>query len=186
MRAAIILAAGASRRFGRRDKLRERLAGLRLVDHAIANAQASGARRVLLVTSTPLLARGVTLVRARDAGSGLSASLAAGLAALRPVEREVLIFLADMPFARAPALRLRPGVEAVRPVFRGQPGHPMLIRVRIARDKLEKGDRGLGGALRTALVRGSKAHVLDIDTQRALRRARCHGSRGINPRSQQH
>jgi len=186
MRAAIILAAGASRRFGRRDKLRERLGGLRLLDHAIANAQASGARRVLLVTSTPLPARGVTLVRARNARAGLSASLAAGLAALRPVEREVLIFLADMPFARAPVLWLRPGVEAVRPAFSGQPGHPMLVRVGVAKGRLGEGDRGLGVVLRTAFVRGSEAHVLDIDSPRALRRARCHGSRGIGRRSQQH
>ena len=186
MRAAIILAAGASRRFGRRDKLRERLAGRRLIDHVIANARASGVRRVLLVTSAPIQARGVTRIRARNAQSGLSASLAAGLAALRPIEREALIFLADMPFARAPRLRLRAGIEAIRPAFRGQPGHPMLIRVRIAKDRLGKGDRGLGGALRTALVCGSAAHVLDVDTPGALRRVRRHGSRGIGRRSQQH
>lgn len=186
MRAAIILAAGASRRFGRRDKLTEKFGGLRLVDHAIANARASGVRRLLLVTSVPVHAHGVIQIRARDARSGLSASLAAGLAALRPIEREVLIFLADMPFAHAPHLRLRPGIEAVRPAFRGQPGHPMLVRSSKAREKLGKGDRGLGGVLRTAFVRGSGGHVLDIDTPRALLLLRRHGSRSISRRSQQH
>jgi len=186
VRAAIILAAGASRRFGRRDKLRERLAGLRLLDHAIANARASGAQRVLLVSSVPISAQGVTPVRARAARSGLSASLAAGLAALRPVEREALIFLADMPFARAPRLRLRPGEEAVRPAWRGQPGHPMLVRVGVAKTRLGKGDKGLGGTLRTAFVRGSSGHVLDIDTPFTLRLIPRHGSRGISRRSQQH
>jgi molybdenum cofactor cytidylyltransferase len=185
MRAAILLAAGASRRFGRRDKLGERLAGRSLLDHALANARASGARRVLLVTCRPVYKHGVTPVRARNARSGLSASLAAGLAALRPIEREVLIFLADMPFARAPRLRLRPGVEAVRPAFRGQPGHPMLVRSQAARTKLGKGDRGLGDALRTAFASGSAAHILDVDTRHALRLVRFHGSRGFGRRSQQ-
>lgn len=183
MRAAILLAAGASRRFGRRDKLRERLGRHSLLDHALANARASGARRILLVASAPVHLRGLTLVRCANARDGLSASLAAGLAALRPIEREVLIFLADMPFARAPRFRLQPGVEAVRPVFRGQPGHPMLVRSQAARIRLGKGDRGLSGALRVGFVRGSAAHILDVDTRRALRLARLHGSRGLGPRS---
>ena len=185
MRAAILLAAGASRRFGRRDKLQERLGRRSLIDHALANARASGARRILLVTSAPFCLRGVTSVRCANAKDGLSASLAAGLAALRPIEREVLIFLADMPFARAPRLRLRAGLEAVRPVFRNQPGHPMLVRSQAARMRLGTGDRGLGGALRTGFVRGSAGHVLDVDTRRALRLARLHGSRGFDRRSQQ-
>jgi len=186
MRAAIILAAGASRRFGRRDKLKEKFAGLRLLDHAIANARASGVRRVLLVTSVPVQARDVVRIRARNARSGLSASLAAGLAALRPIEREVLIFLADMPFAHLPRLRLGPGIEAVRPVFRGQPGHPMLVRAAKAKARLTSGDRGLGGALRTAFVHGSGGHVLDVDTPHALRLVRRHGSRAISGRSHPH
>jgi len=186
MRAAIILAAGASRRFGRRDKLRERLAGRRLLDHAIANARASGVQRVLLVTSAPIKVRGVTRILARNAKSGLSASLAAGLAALRPIEREALIFLADMPFARAPRLRLEAGIEAIRPTFRGQPGHPMLVRAGKARERLSTGDKGLAGALRTAFVQGSSGHILDVDTPHALRLVRRHGSRDIRRRSQQH
>ena len=184
MRAAILLAAGASRRFGRRDKLKERLAGRRLIDHAIANARAPGVQRVLLVTSMPVQARNIITVRARDARSGLGASLAAGLAALRPIEREVLIFLADMPFARAPRLRLRPGMDAVRPVFGGQPGHPILVRTSVAKERVGKGDTGLGRMLRTALVRGVRDHVLDVDTPHALRLARRQGSCSGGRRSQ--
>jgi len=94
---------------------------------------------------------------------------------LRPIEREVLIFLADMPFARAPRLRLGPGAEAARPAFSGQPGHPLLVRARVAKDRLGKGDTGLGRALRTTFVRGSRAHVFDVDTVAALRIARRRG-----------
>jgi len=184
MRAAILLAAGASRRFGQRDKLQEMLAGRSLLDHAVARARASGAHRILLVTSRPRRIPGVTSVRSRNARLGLSSSLAAGLAALRPIEREVLIFLADMPFAHAPRLRLRPGIDAVRPHFQGRPGHPMLVRTRAGKMGLRKGDKGLGGALPTALVRGEAGHVFDVDTAEALRRARRHGSRAAGPRSQ--
>jgi len=185
MRAAILLAAGASRRFGRRNKLKESLAGRPLLDHALAHARASGACRILLVTTGPGRIPGVTPVRCRNAREGLSASLAAGLAALRPIEREALIFLADMPFAAAPRLRLQPGMEAVRPLFRGKPGHPMLVRARSARARLGQGDKGLGGLLPTAFVPGRAGHLLDIDTMGALRAVRRHGSHGPGRRSQQ-
>lgn len=185
MRAAILLAAGASRRFGRRDKLREMLAGRPLLDHAVAQARGSGAQRILLVTCRPQPVRGVTTVRVRHPRAGLSSSLAAGLAALRPIEREVLIFLADMPFAHAPRLRLRAGIEAIRPHFRGQPGHPILVRAGAAKQGLGGGDKGLRAILRTAFVRGGWHHVFDVDTVDALRVARRHGSRGLSRRSPQ-
>jgi molybdenum cofactor cytidylyltransferase len=181
LRAAIILAAGSSHRFGRRDKLKARLSGQSLLDHAIANARASGACRILLVTRSAVCRPGVTTIRLRSAA--LSTSLAAGLVALRQIEREALIFLADMPFARAPRLRLPPGMDAARPRCLGRPGHPVLVRVEAAKADLGQGDRGLGRSLRTAFVPGSAAHLLDVDTPAALRRARRHGSRARRPRS---
>jgi molybdenum cofactor cytidylyltransferase len=172
MRAAILLAAGASRRFGHRNKLEERLGTRSLLDHALANARASGACRVILVSNRRRRTIGVTHVRICRACDGLSASLAAGLAALRPIEREALIFLADMPFARAPRLRLSPHAEAARPQFEGRPGHPVLVRVQSARRRLVTGDRGLTGALRTTLVPGTAENLFDVDTRADLRRAR--------------
>lgn len=177
MRAAIVLAAGASRRFGSRDKLRAGLRGYPLLDHAIANARSSGARRIILVAARAAYYRGVTFVRARHARQGLSASLAAGLAALRPIERELLIFLADMPFARAPRMKLAAGAVAVRPFFGGLPGHPMLVRTAAARSGLQSGDSGLAGIVSPAFARGTIGNIIDIDTPAALRRARRHGSR---------
>ena len=181
LRAAIILAAGSSSRFGRRDKLKTRLNGQSLLDHAITNARASGACRILLVTRSAIRRRGVTTIRLRSAA--LSASLAAALAALRPIEREALIFLGDMPFARAPRLRLPPSLDAARPLFRGKPGHPVLVRAKAAQAKLGQGDQGLDRALRTGFVSGSPGHLLDVDTPAALRRARLYGSRSRRSRS---
>jgi len=183
VRAAILLAAGASRRFGSRDKLKAKLDGRSLLDHAIANARASGARRIILVTNRPTCRPGTTNVRARRAREGLSASLAAGLAALRPIEREVLIFLADMPFARAPHMRLGAGADAVRPHFGDQPGHPMLVRSAVAKSRLGRGDAGLSRAFNPLLVQGAAAHLLDIDTRDALRRLRLRGSGVLRRRS---
>jgi molybdenum cofactor cytidylyltransferase len=183
MRAAILLAAGASRRFGGRDKLKARLGRSTLLELAVANARASGACRIILVSAARVGFAGVAHVRARRAREGLSASLAAGLTALRPIEREILIFLADMPFARAPRLRLAPGVDAVRPRFKDQPGHPVLVRAAIARHGLRPGDKGLADATRARFVAGTAAHLIDIDTPEALRRARRHGSRGFRLRS---
>jgi molybdenum cofactor cytidylyltransferase len=183
MRAAILLAAGASRRFGRRDKLAERLGSRSLFQHALANVRASGVQRIIVVTAGPRRITGVTQVRPRSPGDGVSASLAAGLEALRPIEREVLIFLADMPFARTSRLRLQPGAEAVRPHFKGRPGHPVLIRAHVARLRLAKGDRGLSGTLGAVFVRGTAANLFDIDTLADLRRARRRGPSRAHLRS---
>jgi molybdenum cofactor cytidylyltransferase len=183
VRAAILLAAGASRRFGRRDKLHARLGPRSLLDHALAHVRVSGACRIILVTARPRRIAGVTQVRAPRVQGSLSSSLAAGLAALRPIEREALIFLADMPYARAPRLRLTLGVKAVRPRFRGLPGHPVLVEVAAAKAALTRGEAGLGRTLRTAYVPGRAEHLLDVDTPAALRCARRHGSRAWRPRS---
>lgn len=172
MRAAILLAAGSSRRFGHADKLRALLGGRSLLERAVANARAARAHRLIVVVQRPLRLPGAAVVRADRARYGLAESLKAGLAALRPIEREALIFLADMPFARAPRMRLQPGRDAVRPVFAGKPGHPMLVRIAAARAREMRGDRGLGGSLSAALVRGTRANLFDIDTRAALRAAR--------------
>jgi molybdenum cofactor cytidylyltransferase len=180
MRAAIVLAAGRSRRFGRADKLRARLLGLTLLDRVLVHALASGAVRVIVVGGPPLRRgdgdRRISRIRAPRAEAGIGTSLAAGLAALRPVEREVVIFLADMPFAAVPhGLRLTAGVDAARPVVGGRPGHPVLIRTRVARALCRTGDEGLAQGLRrlpTAVVAGQSGNLLDIDTVRDVRRAR--------------
>ena len=180
MRAAIVLAAGRSRRFGATDKLLAALHGKPLLRHAIDRARGGGGGRLLVVTSsarTARLVRGVrdvVAVRARDADAGLSASLKAGLAALRPIEREVLVFLGDMPFAAVPrTMRVRAGSNGARPVWRGAPGHPLLVRV---------AGRAGGGSARRSGARRDGRHreragagagkLVDIDSPAALRRAR--------------
>ena len=179
MRAALVLAAGGSRRFGRADKLLAPLHGRPLLLHAVEQARQSGARRIYVVVSAPRVRRlighrrGVIVVQARDPTQGLSASLATGLRALRPIEREVLVFLGDMPFARAPRrMRVPAGSIAARPVYRGMPGHPLLIRTLAAKHATLRGDTGLGGLSEVERVRGTPGNLIDIDSRAALRRAR--------------
>lgn len=181
MRVAILLAAGGSRRFGRADKLLAPIGRQPLLLHALGHTRRAAARVIVVVPSLggrvgrAVRAHGrVRRVVARGHRAGLSASLAAGLRAVRPIEREIVIFLADMPFAAMPrALRLPAGADAARPAIGGRPGHPLLVRAAAVRGMGLAGDAGLAGRLeRVTRVKGHAGHVLDVDTRAALGRAR--------------
>lgn len=177
MRAAILLAAGSSRRFGRANKLLQPMPGGPLIVRALNVACTAPIGRVIVVTGhqADRVARAigrrrrVTLVHARDHRKGVSASLRAGFASLRPREREVFIFLGDMPnvpltMAGRLARALGPGIEAVRPRVGAVPGHPLLMR-RPRRDQLAAltGDRGFASVFDPARMRWIET------TRRALR-----------------
>jgi molybdenum cofactor cytidylyltransferase len=181
LRAAILLAAGQSRRFGSGDKLKAVLGRASLFSQSLKLAQGSGAVRVIVVGG-PRVRQSAALRQVRSVRSreGIGESLSVALAALRPIEREVIIYLADMPLARLPnRITLRSSLDAVRPIWKGERGHPVLIRSQVARNVLLRCDRGLGVALarcRLAEVQGQPGNVLDIDTPAALRRLRRAGS----------
>jgi molybdenum cofactor cytidylyltransferase len=188
LRAAIVLAAGRSRRFGRRDKLAARLGGLSLLDRALICAVMSGARRVIVVHKRRgTCSAGFVWIKAPESSEGMGGSLRAALRALRPIDREVLVFLGDMPFARVPhTLRLTVGRDALRPIFEGKPGHPTLVRTAAAKRLVPSGDRGLAAVLdprRVGVVRGGPGNMLDIDTPAMLRAARMDQARSARVRS---
>lgn len=190
MRAAILLAAGSSRRFGHRNKLLATVEGRPLLAHALLAARMATEGRVVVVTGADranvsrlvrsMRVPGVRLVHAARHRQGMGASLAAGLAALQPIERQFFLFLGDAPFVakRLPRALIRamgPGIDAVRPMHKGVPGHPVLVRTGLARQAAPRGDRGLGLLLGCARVREIEAgplSVSDIDTPDALRKAR--------------
>lgn len=187
MRAAIILAAGRSQRFGTTNKLLVRHRGKMLLQSAIRTALSMPVGRVLVVT-------GADSARTRDAAHALGnhrvstlctpdhreghhASLLHGLRALRKNEREALIFLGDMPIlAQTIGSRLTQasavGFKAVRPSFRGAPGHPVLIQdIDAIRERLERRKSPFSRSEVLHIEAGRWA-VLDIDRPGDLQRLR--------------
>ncbi len=164
---AIVLAAGAGSRFGGGKLLAPWRGGV-LLDGALAAAFASPARGVTVVWGAdPAVATAaeafaertgnracLRLVHAARHAEGLSASLAAGVAALPDDGEGVYVFLGDMPripgdLAAPMAEALAGGALAVAPEFQGRRGHPVLFAKPLWPRLLTlSGDRGAGELLR--------------------------------------
>lgn len=153
--ASLVLAAGASRRFGS-DKLSALLEDEPLVFHAIRAARAAPVARVLVVAGTSLDCGtwpGDPPVEAlRMASGALSESLKAGISALSDVDG-VFVFLGDMPrVPQGEAGRLAEAIDsgsAALPRHRGLPGHPVLLSRRLFPEIVTlTGDQGAGRLLR--------------------------------------
>ena len=189
--AVVVLAAGQSRRMGRRNKLLEVVDGEPMVRHAVrAAASAAGGRPVVVVTGhqreaveAALAGFDVAFAHNPDYGAGLSTSLARGVAALRPGVEGAIVCLGDMPGVRAEHLeRLRdafdPGAGAAICIAtrRGKRGNPVLFASRFFPEMCDvEGDVGarhLVGAY-AELVREVEMPddgvLLDIDSPSALR-----------------
>ena len=155
--AAVLLAAGASRRFGT-DKRLHRLDGTPMVMRtAELYAEAFSKVFVVVKPGDEAIARLVqplkpAIVIAKDAEQGMGRSLAAGVSAATD-HPFVFVALADMPFVQPSTLRQLQELAApgciVRPLYRGTPGHP----VGFAADYFEslkelQGDQGAREVLR--------------------------------------
>ncbi len=149
----ILLAAGASRRFGS-DKLLHPLAGntpvaaaalahLRAaVPHVIAVVRPGAAQLANLLSEN-----GATVILCADADEGMGTSLAAAVGASGEVAGWV-IALADMPYIRPETIAkiadaLAAGAAIAAPAYRGERGHPVGLAARF-RPQLQalRGDRG--------------------------------------------
>ncbi len=188
----MVLAAGASRRMGDEHKLLAELDGRPLVTRSVEAAMAAGLDPVVVVVGhradevAAVLPAGATVVRNPDHGLGLSASLAAGLAALPEDVSAAAVALGDMPFVEARHYRAlveawRPGA-IVAPTREGRPGHPVLWPARFFAEMSaltgDRGARALMEAHRSALVEvpvEDEAIHADIDDARDLERARRRG-----------
>ena len=190
--AAIILAAGQSRRMGGPNKMLAEIAGKALVRISAEQALASRARPVIVVTGheherveAALHGLQVERVHNPDFAQGLSTSLKAGLRALPADVDAAIIALADMPLVDAALLdqliaAFDPGKGAliVLPTIEGKRGNPVLWSRRFFGDLTAiEGDVGarhlIGryGEAVTELPVASRAALLDVDTPEALRAA---------------
>jgi molybdenum cofactor cytidylyltransferase len=135
--AAIILAAGASHRFGAADKLQASLDNETVLGRSLAAYKdAPVARKIAIIRADKTLAAicdaaGFEAIINHHADRGMGTSIAAGMAALQD-ETHALIGLGDMP-------RLSPQTIArlcqaptdaagiAVPVYQNMPGHPRLF-----------------------------------------------------------
>jgi molybdenum cofactor cytidylyltransferase len=159
--AALILAAGLSRRFGDGHKLLADLEGKPVIRHVVEAALASSARPVLLVTGHQAEAvcqaagPGVQAVHNPAYAEGLASSLRAGLSALPPPGSEggldgVLVCLGDMPDVPSETLEkliaaFNPaeGRAICLPVHGGKRGNPTLWGLQFLPDLMRlEGDAG--------------------------------------------
>jgi len=131
----ILLAGGASRRFGQ-DKLLHCMPGGTPMALASAHALKAALPRIFAVVrqdNKPLIdlfaANNIEIVIAGQARKGMGASLAAGVAAAAEASGW-LIALADMPFIRPQTIAgvadaLCRGAPIAAPSYQGQRGHPV-------------------------------------------------------------
>lgn len=185
----ILLAAGASKRFGS-DKLLHPLAGgTPVAAAALANLRSVIPHVIAVVRpGVPVLENllseaGATVIPCINADEGMGASLATAVGASGDVAGWV-IALADMPYIRPEtigkiAASLAAGAAIVAPAYRGERGHPVGLSARFRR-QLEalRGDEGARSVLKenpglVKLIEVDDPGVCrDIDTPDDLRQAR--------------
>lgn len=184
----LLLAAGASRRFGA-DKLLQRLPGGELIVAASARRLAAATDRsvVLIRPRQPALREaleplGVDIVEVMHADTGMGTTLATGIRTT-PGAAGWVVALGDMPAIDPDTLQrvaaaLRGGASIAAPYHNGRRGHPVGFAARWSRAlSALDGDEGARDLLRTqhqAITRievGDPGCLFDIDTPDDLRAA---------------
>lgn len=155
--AALVLAAGQSRRMGPDNKLLAEVDGKPMVVRAVEAACASQAEAVIVVTGhqrdrveAALAGLAVTCVYNPDYAQGLSTSLHRGLAALPAATDGVVVALGDMPRVEPAAIdRLIAAFDPLEgraicvPTWDGKRGNPVLFASRfLAEMQVIAGDVG--------------------------------------------
>jgi CTP:molybdopterin cytidylyltransferase MocA len=181
---ALVLAAGAGRRFEGGPKQLAEVDGRPLLEHAMRAVRVLSPRVVVLGHAAEQVLAGVDLhgarsVRCEDWEEGQSASLRFGILALGEVDAAV-VALGDMPGVTPAAVDAVVGAwdgeaDAVRAAYGGRPGHPVLLsRTLLDRAGELRGDVGFRSLLERARVRevecGHLADPGDIDTREELAR----------------
>ena len=155
--AAVILAAGQSRRMGEANKLLTRLNGKSFIRHVATSAIAAGLDEVVVVTGheaerikAELSGLTLSFAHNRNFAGGISSSLRTGIKALGPRIDAALILLADMPFITEDIIRkiiasrgFDHDQRIVIPCCKGRRGNPVLWPRHYFRELASlNGDRG--------------------------------------------
>ena len=137
--AAVVLAAGQSRRMGKPKQLL-RLGSKTILERTLENVRGSAVEEVILVLGAEadeirnkLDLDGVRVLINPDFQAGMGASLRKGLAAVSPSMEAALIVLADQPFVQASTLdhliacHAKQASQILIPLYRGFRGNPVLL-----------------------------------------------------------
>ncbi|MGZ0187484.1 MAG: NTP transferase domain-containing protein [Alphaproteobacteria bacterium] len=191
--AAMVLAAGQSRRMGVANKLLEPVAGKAMVARAVEAALAADVASVTVITGheseriqQELAAYDLRFVHNPNFAIGLSASLQAAAKAAPDSADAIVILLGDMPGVTAAhidnliaAFNPLEGRAIVVPTRDGKRGNPVLWAARFLPEMADlKGDVGakpLIGPNEDVLVEvemGDSAILVDVDTPEALAQIR--------------
>ena len=159
----LILAAGASRRMGARDKLAEDIGGQSLLGHVADVALGSGVDVFVTLPDpdmdrAPLLAeKPVNILRVPDADSGMAASLRVWPDAAPQDATGVVVMLADMPDVTSGDLSIlmqafmdAGGKQIIRATDTSEtPGHPVIFPRHMFENFADlRGDQGARPLLR--------------------------------------
>jgi molybdenum cofactor cytidylyltransferase len=187
--AAIVLAAGQSRRMGAANKMSAIVDGLPMAAHAVDAVLASKAAPVIVVVGHEpnvvreiMKDRDVTIVENKHYAKGLSTSVICGANALPDDVTAFLVCLGDMPrISPAQIDRLIAAYDPVEqraicvPTFNGKWGNPILFDRRFIEEiKGLTGDRGarhlldIYPELTCEVAMTDDAVLIDVDTPEAL------------------
>lgn len=140
---AVILAAGASSRFGSNKLLHTMADGQALICHSLAAYIESDCQVACVLRpdnssdykklSDLLISLSVTVIECRNADQGMSASIAAAAAYAEQKNQPLLLGLGDMPFLKSKTIKqllqaknlLKP--EILYPSYQGKQGHPVFF-----------------------------------------------------------
>ena len=187
---AIVLAAGASRRFGS-QKLLAPLQGRPLVRWTVESVLAARPDEVIVVVGCEgdavrdaLSGLAVRIIVNERWEHGMGGSLRAGISALAPGGDAVLIALGDQPGVDAGVIAalIEAWREGKRPIvapsYRGERGHPVIFASELLSElSAVDGDRGARDVItrdpsRLTLVELDAPAPLDVDTEAELERVR--------------
>ncbi|MBY0226507.1 MAG: nucleotidyltransferase family protein [Hyphomicrobium sp.] len=188
--AALVLAAGRSRRFGPGNKLLADLEGAPVLAHTLAAVTAAGFEQTLVVTGQDhaavknILQRfRVQIVGCADAEEGMGTSIAAGVAVLAPIIDGVAIIPGDMPLLTPQTLQI------LLQTFAAHAGHsivyaadrdgaqrnpvvwPCAYMPQLAALKGDRGAKSLIGAEAIAVRISDANELLDVDNPADLVKA---------------